>query len=355
MAAYSRPVTELLLDVDLSHPRGRVWRALTDPDLLNRWFQPIEEGWVTPTEELPSFGPFELETLVSDPPVRLVWRWRGEDFSSEVEWTLTKDGGDACRLALRQTGFLGTREVSRRDELFNGYRMMLNRRLPTVLARLAEGAPDADRLVPRTETEPEADHSRVRLLSLIGAVVLVVLFASAAGVWINNGGSPTLGDAGSGHGLGTGSQPGSGPVDPGKPSTAASRRPTESPPPSGRPTASPTQGPRLSSPAPGSPGGGATATYRTIALLGLLGFDTEVTVHGDPRIAWTIVLVMPDETAVQNRSPQTVNLAQSGKNVTLTPVSGGGDAVFTVRFPALLALGKSIKECTIDGQPCSGS
>jgi uncharacterized protein YndB with AHSA1/START domain len=341
-------VSELRLDVDLSHPRGRVWRALTDEDLLNRWFQPIsEDGLVTPTDELPSFGTFEMETLVSDPPLRLVWRWRGEDFSSEVEWTLTTVG-DGCRLALRQTGFLGTSEVFRRNELFSGYRMMLNDRLPAVLERLAEGAPDADRLVPRSEPEP--DNRRVRMLSLIGAAVLAVLCASAGGVWITSRGGGPLTGVNSGYGLGSGSQPGIGPLDLGSPSPEASRRPGSSP--SGTPS------PRGSGDRPGSsvgPAGEPTASYKTIALLGLGGFDTEVTVRGDAHTKWTVVLTMPDRTTVQNRSPELVSLAQDGTNVTVTPVSTGGDATFTVRFPALLALGKAVSACTIDGRPCSGS
>ncbi|WP_117215162.1 SRPBCC family protein [Allorhizocola rhizosphaerae] len=343
-------MSELRLDVDLSHPRGRVWRALTDMDLLNRWFQPItDDGLVTPTDELPSFGPFELETLLSDPPQRLVWRWRGEDFSSEIEWTLTRVG-DGCRLALRQTGFLGTHEVFRRNELFSGYRMMLNSRLPAVLERLAVGAPDADRLVPRSEREPESSNRRVRLLSLAGAVVLVVLCATAGAVWVNGGESGPLGGASAGYGLGLGNQPGIGPVETGSPTPAGSPRP-------GSPSfTAPT--PTATRPGPSAGVGtssGPTATYRTIALLGLGGFDTEVTVRGDPHTKWTVVLIMPDKTAVLNRSPETVNLVQDGINVTVSPVSTGGDATFTIRFPALLAIGKSVSGCTIDARPCSGS
>ena len=103
------------------------------------------------------------------------------------------------------------------------------------------------------------------------------------------------------------------------------------------------------------------ASYQTKALPGgLLGFDTEVTVRNPGSVAkngWTVVLTMPDSTAVKNESAAVVKVRQQGEAVTVTPVTAtlpaGGSVTFTIRFPALIALGPSIKGCTIDGQACS--
>jgi hypothetical protein len=94
----------------------------------------------------------------------------------------------------------------------------------------------------------------------------------------------------------------------------------------------------------------------------LLGFDTDVTVTnpgGAAKAGWTVVLTMPDATAVENRSAQTVKIRQEGATVTVTPVTAtlpaGASVSFTIRFPALLALDPSITGCTIDGNACTAS
>lgn len=361
-SSYSQHVPALRLDVDLSHPQDQVWRALTESGPLNEWFQPLT-GWpetgategtvghVFPTGELHSFAPFELELIDLRPPHRLTFRWRGEDFHSEATWEITPIGR-GCRLSLRQTGFLGSQEALRRAELFDGYQLMLTQRLPAALDRLAGvSARVAAPPMPQAAHGPLGTENRLRWLSLAGALALVVLCASAAAVWIN--GSETIPVIGAnGIGLGSGKQPGT--TEPTRPSATASPlvptptlTPSRLPSPSGYPVAA----------VSGVP---LDATYRTIALLGLGGFDTEVTVHNPAGIAhngWTVVLTMPADNEAQNRSPDAVNLQQNGQTVTLTPVdahlAGNGTVTFVIRFPALLALGKSITACTIDDRPCS--
>jgi hypothetical protein len=102
------------------------------------------------------------------------------------------------------------------------------------------------------------------------------------------------------------------------------------------------------------------ASYKTVALLGLGGFDTEVTVRNPGDTAhegWTVMLTMPDSTVVENRSADLVKIEQKGAIVTITPVTPtvppSSALTFTVRFPAVLALGKTAKDCKIDGTPCS--
>jgi hypothetical protein len=133
------------------------------------------------------------------------------------------------------------------------------------------------------------------------------------------------------------------PASPAPPSQTSSS--TTAPPPPGTPQA-------------GSSGSqpGTSATYKTITLLGLLGFDTEVTVSNPSKTSWQIVLTMPADRQVENLTSNLVKMEQHGTTVTLTPTGPPATSLtFTVRFPALLALGKSITACTIDGKACKGA
>lgn len=183
---------------------------------------------------------------------------------------------------------------------------------------------------------------RTRLLSAAGAALLAIMCGSAFAVWATGGRLPldlpplTSETTSSDYGLGAAGQAGV------SPSASASPRPSNS---------------TLAGTASGVPLNGS---YRTVALLGLGGFDTEVTVRNPGDTAhegWTVVLTMPDGTAVENRSTDLVKVEQKGAIVTITPVkptvAPSGTLTFTVRFPAVLALGKAVKDCKIDGTPCS--
>jgi hypothetical protein len=178
------------------------------------------------------------------------------------------------------------------------------------------------------------------MLSVAGAVVLVVLCGTSAAVWLFPGQFPPQ-SKGDGPRLGVAAQPGasmpaSAPPSASAPAPASAER--DEVPSSGR---------------PGSPGTRLKATYKTVSLLGAVGFDTEVTVTDPAAVTWTVVLVMPESLKVENLSAGTVKLVQQGTKVTLTPIGLPGNATVIVRYPALLAIGKSVT-CTINGDPCTG-
>lgn len=103
--------------LELNAPVDRVWRALTEPSELARWFPDrVEQAGVAlgadgrfVWEQHGRFA-FRLEAL--EPPNRLVWRWARDPETSledgvttEVEWVLEArpDGGTTLRL--RESGF----------------------------------------------------------------------------------------------------------------------------------------------------------------------------------------------------------------------------------------------------------
>ncbi len=112
---------EISMEEMLPVPIGRVWHALTDPEMLERWLMKADgyEASVgasftlrdQPREDCR--GEVECEVLELAPPHRMVWSWRGaEDPATTrlvIELTETDQG---TRLTLRHTGDADERTVT---------------------------------------------------------------------------------------------------------------------------------------------------------------------------------------------------------------------------------------------------
>ena len=85
----------------LDHPPERVWRALTQKELLSEWIMPtdFEPEVGTSFTMTAEWGEVSGEILAVEPEKRLSYTWNGPGLTSEVTWTLTpKDGGTLLRL-----------------------------------------------------------------------------------------------------------------------------------------------------------------------------------------------------------------------------------------------------------------
>lgn len=102
--------------IELPKSVDRVWKAISDPEHLSRWFgdgarfdlDPGSEGTVS----WESHGTFALRVESVDPPKRLVWSWMheaGVPFdparSTRVEFTLEAASGGGTVLRVKETGF----------------------------------------------------------------------------------------------------------------------------------------------------------------------------------------------------------------------------------------------------------
>ena len=106
------PPETVIVDCDLDAPPEKVWRALTQPELMAAW---LAEGDIRPQVghrfELKSeIGPVECEVLTADPKreLRLSWRERdeaGDLVDSEVTFVLTPTVNGGTRLRLVHDGF----------------------------------------------------------------------------------------------------------------------------------------------------------------------------------------------------------------------------------------------------------
>ena len=105
----------------------RVWRALTDPVELGRWFgneaqldlRPGGEGWFGWERH----GKFAARVEEADAPNRLSWRWaRDRDTpvdsgaSTLVEWRLERRPDGGTRLHLRESGFERAEDRAENEE-----------------------------------------------------------------------------------------------------------------------------------------------------------------------------------------------------------------------------------------------
>jgi uncharacterized protein YndB with AHSA1/START domain len=134
------------MEYDLPHPPVKVWRALTDPDLLAKWImandmQPVVgHSFTFRAEPTPWWdGIVRCEVLELEPHKRLRYSWRSgpepSPLDTVVTWTLTPTPSGGTRLGLEHSGFLPANAFAF-DGASQGWRHMVGERLGEVLAGL---------------------------------------------------------------------------------------------------------------------------------------------------------------------------------------------------------------------------
>lgn len=138
--------TAIRTDSFLPHPPEKVWRALTDPELLAAWLMPNDfqphpgHRFTFRTDPVPAHG-FDgivrCEVLELVPPERLRISWAGGGLDTTVTWRLVPEG-TGTRLFLDHEGFdsgdPGQQAALR--VLGGGWRGHLARRLGKTLSAL---------------------------------------------------------------------------------------------------------------------------------------------------------------------------------------------------------------------------
>jgi uncharacterized protein YndB with AHSA1/START domain len=139
---------DIHFEVTYPHPRERVWRALTDPELLADWlmpndFQPeVGHTFQFRSDPAPGWdGIVHCKVLELEAPHRLAMSWKGGMIDTVVTFTL-EEVAEGTKLRLDHTGFKGLRSVVVSLMMSGGWKSkMLRERLPEVLERLADSHP----------------------------------------------------------------------------------------------------------------------------------------------------------------------------------------------------------------------
>lgn len=96
----------VIVERDIPFPPEKVWRALTQPQLIADWlmktdFEPVAGRRFAFHSE---WGSVDCEVLTLEPLKSLVYTWNAMGLESVVTWTLTPTGA-GTRLRMEQAGF----------------------------------------------------------------------------------------------------------------------------------------------------------------------------------------------------------------------------------------------------------
>ena len=101
----------LVIEREMPHPQEKVWRALTEGQLIGEWlmkndFQPVVGHRFTfRATPVPNWnGVIDGEVLVVDPMTRLSYGWGSMGLESVVAWTLTPTTG-GTHVRMEHSGF----------------------------------------------------------------------------------------------------------------------------------------------------------------------------------------------------------------------------------------------------------
>ncbi|MGW1198000.1 SRPBCC family protein [Streptomyces sp. NPDC002536] len=112
-------LTAVRTDRFLSHPPAKVWRALTEPELIAQWLMPgdfrlvVGHRYTMQAVPIPATGfsgTVQAEVLAFEPEKMLSIRWQDADPApgADVDWTITwtlHPEGTGTRLFLAHEGF----------------------------------------------------------------------------------------------------------------------------------------------------------------------------------------------------------------------------------------------------------
>jgi uncharacterized protein YndB with AHSA1/START domain len=136
----------LTMEFDLPHAPTKVWRALTEPELLGKWLMTtnmklsLGDAFTFQSQPVPGWdGKIQCTMKEIEPHTRLRYSWASMGLETDVTFTLAPTAKGGTLLRLEQSGFPAAQPGQ--PPFFEGARMgwqgMAGKRLPEVLAELA--------------------------------------------------------------------------------------------------------------------------------------------------------------------------------------------------------------------------
>lgn len=106
MNEISTETLSVVVEREIAHPPEKIWRALTQPHLIEEWlmkntFKPEPGHQFNLSAQ---WGVVDCEVRTVEPNRALAYSWNTKDLESVVTWTLTPSGTGTV-LRMEQTGF----------------------------------------------------------------------------------------------------------------------------------------------------------------------------------------------------------------------------------------------------------
>ena len=104
----SAETRSVVVERDIPYPPEKIWRALTQPHLIEEWlmkndFKPVVEHRFSLR---PDWGAIDCQVLEVEPIKTLSYTWAALGLESVVTWTLTPTS-TGTHLRMEQSGFRG--------------------------------------------------------------------------------------------------------------------------------------------------------------------------------------------------------------------------------------------------------
>jgi uncharacterized protein YndB with AHSA1/START domain len=136
MNATAAETRSVVVEREIAHPPERIWRALTQPHLIQEWlmrndFAPVVDHRFTLTGD---WGSVDCRVIEVEPGQTLSYTWDAMGLESVVTWTLTPTSG-GTHLRMEQAGFRPDQEQAYQGAKF-GWRTFFGK-LEQVLAEAA--------------------------------------------------------------------------------------------------------------------------------------------------------------------------------------------------------------------------
>jgi len=99
-------VLSVVVEREVAHPPEKIWRALTEPHLIEEWL--MKNDFVPEVAHRFQFradwGSVDCQVVAIDPDKKLAYTWAAYGLESVVTWTLTPTS-TGTHLRMEQSGF----------------------------------------------------------------------------------------------------------------------------------------------------------------------------------------------------------------------------------------------------------
>ena len=118
MSSAAAETLSVVVEREIAFPPEKIWRALTQPHLIEEWlmkndFQPVLGHSFNLSAD---WGVLDCQVLAIEPGRTLSYTWNGLGLESVVTWTLTPTGA-GTQLRMEQVGFRPDQQMAYRGAI----------------------------------------------------------------------------------------------------------------------------------------------------------------------------------------------------------------------------------------------